>query len=224
MEFEKDLSESVISVLACDSDRFNDLVIASGLDPRRDFRFSDLSEVDFSGADLSEFDFSGSDLRRANWRGCVEYPKLLDRAMLGRGSGAVSGRDFERIVEAARGGRTWTQRFFAFSALVDNFGETKVVLKHLREIVGGDKSKYMVFCSFVYFCASFLGSREAMEYCEEVAGGANSRVNLFRFSKVNRYAREFKDFLQEMPNREPKVPLEAQPQEIAAVFPGDRWR
>lgn len=41
---------------------FDQLVSAAGLDPAKDFRARDLSDVSFRGADLSGFDFSGSNL------------------------------------------------------------------------------------------------------------------------------------------------------------------
>jgi hypothetical protein len=44
---------------------FNAHVDFLGLDPKADFRFADLSEVDFSGSNLRGFDFTGADLRGA---------------------------------------------------------------------------------------------------------------------------------------------------------------
>lgn len=41
---------------------FSEACVALDLNPTRDFRFSNLQEVDFSGADLRGFDFQGADL------------------------------------------------------------------------------------------------------------------------------------------------------------------
>lgn len=47
------------------SGEFMEITAALNLDPERDFRFSDLRDVDFSKADLRGFDFRGADLRGA---------------------------------------------------------------------------------------------------------------------------------------------------------------
>lgn len=44
------------------SGEFMEACLVLGLDPTRDFRFSNLREVDFSGADLRGFNFQGADL------------------------------------------------------------------------------------------------------------------------------------------------------------------
>jgi hypothetical protein len=64
---------------------FATLVEIAGLDPRRDFRGVDLSNVDFGCADISDFDFSGADLEGANTSRAVVGDALtragrLDRA------------------------------------------------------------------------------------------------------------------------------------------------
>jgi uncharacterized protein YjbI with pentapeptide repeats len=48
-----------------DSENFNDLTALAGFDPKKDFRYADLSYVDFSGSDLRNHDFTGADLRGA---------------------------------------------------------------------------------------------------------------------------------------------------------------
>ena len=45
------------------SGEFTEACVALGLDPTRDFCFSNLQGVDFSGADLRGFDFQGANLR-----------------------------------------------------------------------------------------------------------------------------------------------------------------
>jgi len=65
--FADQLSPAVIMTIKCISasqtENFNDLAALCGLNPKTDFRFSNLSGVDFSGCDLLKFDFTGSDLR-----------------------------------------------------------------------------------------------------------------------------------------------------------------
>ncbi len=51
-------------VLCSNENRFHLLAEIAGLDPRSDFKYSDLRRVNLCGADLRGFDFSGSDLRQ----------------------------------------------------------------------------------------------------------------------------------------------------------------
>lgn len=55
-------------LLALKRNDFAKLVQVAGLQPERDFCYSDLSGVDFAGADLDGFDFSGANLRCADFR------------------------------------------------------------------------------------------------------------------------------------------------------------
>jgi len=57
--------QAIDAVLSSNSMKFDHLVQLAGLDPKSDFKFSDLRALNFCGADLRGFDFTGSDLRRA---------------------------------------------------------------------------------------------------------------------------------------------------------------
>ncbi|MBP0481360.1 pentapeptide repeat-containing protein [Sagittula salina] len=56
---------AIKAVYESNTPRFDLLVKASGLDPKRDFQHTNLRNLDFCGADLRGFDFSGSDLRQS---------------------------------------------------------------------------------------------------------------------------------------------------------------
>jgi Pentapeptide repeats (8 copies) len=60
-----DVFKLVAEYLKFEDENFNEHVKFLGLDPKNDFRFSDLSGVDLSGSNLCGFDFTGSDLRGA---------------------------------------------------------------------------------------------------------------------------------------------------------------
>jgi hypothetical protein len=68
-----DLNEKVLTVinnvLSIPDDRFDALLEAAGLDPKRDLRFADLRKVDFGGSVMHEWDLTGADLRGASFRG-----------------------------------------------------------------------------------------------------------------------------------------------------------
>lgn len=55
--------EAAFERVAATSGEFSEACVALCLDPARDFRFSNLRDVDFSMADLRGFDFRGTDLR-----------------------------------------------------------------------------------------------------------------------------------------------------------------
>lgn len=55
--------EAAFDQVVATSGEFSKVCIALSLDPARDFRFSNLRDVDFSMADLRGFDFRGADLR-----------------------------------------------------------------------------------------------------------------------------------------------------------------
>lgn len=55
----------VQEIVLANSDIFSELAIVAGLDPKNDFRYSNLSGVDFKSSDLRGYDFTGADLRGA---------------------------------------------------------------------------------------------------------------------------------------------------------------
>lgn len=62
------LANDLSALYAEESELFQNLAVAAGLDPRTDFRHRDLRALRFAGADLRGFDFSGSDLRGTGLR------------------------------------------------------------------------------------------------------------------------------------------------------------
>ncbi|HEX8222827.1 MAG TPA: pentapeptide repeat-containing protein [Allosphingosinicella sp.] len=56
-------------ILDCSSDNFGDLVLYSGLQPKEDFKFKVLRNVDFNGSDLRHFDFTGSIFENCRFQG-----------------------------------------------------------------------------------------------------------------------------------------------------------
>ncbi len=58
------LNEQFNAVANAKTDNFVDLALMIGLDPKKDFRFGDLADVDLSNCDVRGFDFTGADLRR----------------------------------------------------------------------------------------------------------------------------------------------------------------
>jgi signal transduction histidine kinase len=59
--------ERISAVFCAETACFSDLVAASGLNPKTDFRFSDLSSVDFRNSDIRGYDFTGANLVRTRW-------------------------------------------------------------------------------------------------------------------------------------------------------------
>lgn len=81
-----DVKATISAVLKSQSSNFGLLVAASGLSPKRHFRYADLTDIDFSDTDLEGFDFTGSDLRgahgaRVKWS--FEKTKLTDASLDG---------------------------------------------------------------------------------------------------------------------------------------------
>lgn len=63
------LDDISAKVLNAQTENFVQLVKIAELDPKKDFRFSNLSDVDFSGCNLAGFDFTGASLLGARFTG-----------------------------------------------------------------------------------------------------------------------------------------------------------
>lgn len=74
-----DTKNLVDRFLRYDSTNFVKQAEFLGLDPKEDFRFIDLADVDFSDSNLTGFDFTGSDLRRTYGSNVTGAP-ILDKA------------------------------------------------------------------------------------------------------------------------------------------------
>ncbi|MDE4098303.1 MULTISPECIES: hypothetical protein [Phaeobacter] len=69
---------AIDAVHSSNSTRFDVLVRLAGLDPSKDFRFSQLLRLDLRSADLRDFDFTGSDLRQS----VVDAQTIIDKSTI----------------------------------------------------------------------------------------------------------------------------------------------
>jgi Pentapeptide repeats (8 copies) len=69
MKATKQIDEAIARVIRADASEFVKLVKIAGLNPSRDFRFTNLSGVNFSGSDLAGFDFTGASIEGASFVG-----------------------------------------------------------------------------------------------------------------------------------------------------------
>jgi hypothetical protein len=209
--------QQIERLLEYPSDVFSELVASTDLSPERDFREADLSDVDFSGSDLKGFDFRRADLRRAKWEGVRQSPQEYRFSMRGRAFDCIRATDFEPLVEVTKRAKRWSERFSAFAIIIDNFGANYTTLDLTEEIIREDKGDYMKACAFVYLAAYFLRSDEAMHYCREMAKYPNARVNMFKITKLRRFAAEFQRFLLRI-EREEKCPGGINSRQIAGLY------
>jgi hypothetical protein len=81
---------------------FHNLVSASGLDPKKDFRNRNLRSMHFAGAEIDGFDFSGSDLRGTNIRAAKRIAKtnVFTRALLDEDDRQWLNREIGDILES----------------------------------------------------------------------------------------------------------------------------
>src|SRR5688500_12348 len=63
-----EIDEAITRVLEAETTDFTELVKIARLDPTKDFRFANLSNMDFTGADLTGFDFTGSSIKGSSFR------------------------------------------------------------------------------------------------------------------------------------------------------------
>lgn len=82
--FEAGFFEGVDRAFADGNTNITELVWRLQLNPKRDFRYADLTGVDFSGSDIRGWDFTGADLRGAHGIGVlVDDDPLIDGADVG---------------------------------------------------------------------------------------------------------------------------------------------
>lgn len=123
--------EAIDRVFASDSPRFDFLVDLAGLDPKRDFTFSDLRRLNMCGADLRGFDFTGSDLRHCakNANTLIDHTTTLTDA-------ATDWIELEALpivmkmqeIEAAKGS---DRRLELLNELVGEFGKSTHVVTYM---------------------------------------------------------------------------------------------
>lgn len=209
---------SAVRVLSSETDVFSDLVALTDLRPERDFRISDLRDVDFSGSDLSSFDLTRADLRRVRWQTCLRWPSLHRFAMMGKGNSPITANDYERLVDLTTASKLWSERFLSFALIVDNFGESNLVFDVLKKIIMSDSSTYMKVCSYVYFAASFVDHPEGQDYCFALAYEGNAYSNMFRIKKARRISEELKNYVQSLDRDRIRFPGEVAAEDVAGVY------
>jgi len=173
-----------------------------------------LNGVDFAGSDLASFDLEFADLRGTTWKGIASPPKNLSHSLRGSGTDSVRGADYDDIAAISMSAKTWTERFFSFKLIVDNWGENKTTIALLGKIFHSDGSAYMRNCSFLYFVASFARDKESMAYCVDMAANGNAYYNMYRAKKVRRYISDYLDYLGTNIQRSERYPEDISPQEI----------
>lgn len=211
--------ERVESIEGADTDVFSELVELAGLEPELDFRSSNLAGVDFQGSALARFDFSFADLRNASWMGRLSDPKSVMFSLRGESNGPVVGADFEVIEETALTSKLWSERFFAFKMLVDNWGENEDTYDVLKRIIKLTDGTYIRVCSFAYFAASYNQDEALMADCINMAHASNSRTNMYKLNKMRRVLPEYVEYFSGI-KRESRYPGDINPSMIANIGKG----
>lgn len=138
-------------VMASDSPRFDLLVKVSGLDPKNDFKFSDLRWLNLSGADLRGFDFTGSDLRNCVRNGNTRFDgtTILDGAKvewieLEALPIVVKMQELEAVTSSEK-------RQQLLNELVTEFGRTTHVVTYMVSAAGKARSldEFLDFALFI---------------------------------------------------------------------------
>ncbi len=190
MKHKEDIDFRLQAVEQTESNLFSELVSVSGLNPKTDFRYAHLADVNFTGSDLSDFNFDYADLRGATWTDRKSNPSSIRYALRGSGNDQVRGEDFEDIKAIALSRKTWKERFFAFKTLVDNWGVNDDTLNVLTQLVKEQKGTYLRLCSLLYFSASYRNEPDEKKFCEKMAIASNSQTNVFRLGKLRQSIRD----------------------------------
>jgi len=219
MEIENTVVEQEIDlILASENHCFSDLVRLLERDPKDWLIGGDFRQVDFAGSDLRGFNFNGCDLRGASWEGAkFDETTLVEDALLGRSLVRFDKNDFLDVIEVSQRLKTWAERFYAFTLLVDVYGETEQIVEQCRRFVMSESTKYGRLCAGVYLAASYERNPPIMQYCKRMADNGNSPTNWGRNTKVSRYANEFLSYLARI-ERAQRFPTEATPVSISSVL------
>ena len=76
------ISTRMHAVAGADTDDFKDLLMLADLDPSKDLRFQDWSDISFENEDLKGLDFSGARLLRCNFKGARLVGSRFDSAII----------------------------------------------------------------------------------------------------------------------------------------------
>ena len=101
-----DLHRALDGILNCESNRFDDILAASGMDPRSDLAGNDLAGSEFVGTQERPLDIRGWDLSRCDLTGAVFEHVLADETtnLDGAELEGIAGPDADRIRELAATG------------------------------------------------------------------------------------------------------------------------
>jgi hypothetical protein len=83
MKATKQIDEAIERILKTDAVEFIELVKIAGLDPSKDFRFTNLSGVNFAGSDLAGFDFTGALIEGARFHDARISGAIFENAIGG---------------------------------------------------------------------------------------------------------------------------------------------
>lgn len=101
-----DLFKDLASVLTLQSDRFDDLVAAGGMDPAIAFIGADLADSEFCGTAERPLDLRGWNFSGANMTGAVFEHVIIDETtkLDGARLDEISGTDADQVLALVRGG------------------------------------------------------------------------------------------------------------------------
>lgn len=131
------------------SENFVDLVVASGLDPVSDFRYSNFEGMDFSECNLQRFDFTGSDfsqatLGNADFRGSVITDAVFPpgyKAAIGTPGDPPLKSTLDKLIDLATNRSHAAERSEAIRKIHRFFPGSPVARRFIRERRSADKSR-----------------------------------------------------------------------------------
>lgn len=151
---------AVNQVLESDNPRFDQLVNISGLDPAKDFMFSDLRMLNLCGADLRGFNFTGSDLRECarNGNTKIDETTIFDEAK-------VRWIELEALpivikMQEIETASSSEDRQRLLSELTTEFGKTTHVISYMVSAAAQSKSVEQ-FLDFAQFLPPRLSEAES---------------------------------------------------------------
>ncbi|WP_428515012.1 pentapeptide repeat-containing protein [Roseovarius sp.] len=156
---------SIAAVLASKALRFDRLIEISGLDPKEDFKHSNLRRLNFCGADLRGFDFTGSDLRGS----AVDERTIIDDTTILEGAEIdwVTERDIQivQLMQEVQTASTSQQRRKALETLEKKFGKTDHVISFVVN-AAAEVTTIDAYLDFADFLPSGLQGQHLTKLCD----------------------------------------------------------
>ena len=138
-------------VLCSNENRFHLLAKIAELDPRSDFKYSDLRKVNFCGADLRGFDFSGSDLRQCirNDNTIYDDSTVFDGAKLDWIE--IGALPIHEKMQGLQSVSSSNERMRQLTELITEFGETDHVIAYMTNAASLAKTleEFLDFALFI---------------------------------------------------------------------------